>query len=113
METSRASTRRVAVISSAKALAKGTFSAIMGDLETEEAGMVAFVIEELKGDWERHARAAREGNPRASHAALETLERLEALGVDSTWLRRAKASGPAPFTSWAINNEREERIHCE
>jgi hypothetical protein len=70
--------------------------------------MASLAIDALKSDWERHARDAREGDPRASYAAQETLERLECLGVDQAWLSHAKQTAPELRASWAINEDWEE-----
>ena len=64
-------------------------------------------IEALMQDWERHVAQACAGNPRASFAAWEVLERLERLGADPRWLSQAKESCPAAFTSWEINDDKE------
>jgi hypothetical protein len=59
------------------------------------SSMTNQAIEELKKDWEAHAKRASEGDARSAYAAREVYERLEQLGVDQKWLSCAKSRMPA------------------
>lgn len=47
-------------------------------------------IEELKRDYAAHVAAAWAGDSRSAWAAVQTLARLEELGVDPAWARTAR-----------------------
>lgn len=52
-------------------------------------------IEELKKDWEAHAKRAAQGDARCVYAAREVYERLEQIGADAKWLECARSRMPS------------------